>query len=270
MVLINNKTFKELCEESDVRLNELGFSTTPGAFTKLFSDIINKHISDFYETLTINHMQSFVTTATGYYLDNIGIMLNCTRNANEEDDDYRKRICHQTLSLTKANETSIRLAVLNCDGVDDVVLKKYSHGPGSLTIVPVTKDVSINNISAVEEAIQDVVSCGEKVIVKAPTFNYVKFNISLSLSLSIDDIVKQSIRNEVRQAIINYINSLKVGEVLIINELTQRIMEVDERIINYSCDSFSINNKKCLFINQSCRWDEKFIISPDLNSVNIF
>lgn len=270
MILINNKTFEELCNESDVSLSELGFSTTPGSFAKLFSDIINKHISDFYETLTTNHMQSFVTTASGYYLDSIGSMLNCTRNVDELDDDYRKRICHQTLSLSKANETSIRLAVLNCDGVDDVVLKKYSHGPGSLTIVPVTKDVSINNIAAVEEAIQDVVSCGEKVIVKAPSFKYVKFNISLSLLLSIDDIVKQSIKNEVKTAITKYINSLKVGEVLIINELTQRIMEVDDRIINYSCDTFSINNQKCLFMNQSCRWDEKFIISPDLNSVNIF
>lgn len=270
MILINNKTFEELCAESDINLNELGFSTTPGSFTKLFADIINKHISDFYETLSINHMQSFVTTATGYYLDGIGKMLNCIRDLDEVDDDYRKRICHQTLSLSKANETSIRLAVLNCDGVDDVVLKKYSHGPGSLTIVPVTKDISMSKIAEVEEAVYDVVSCGEKVIVKAPTFKYVKFSINLSLLLSIDDIVKQAIRTEVKVAISNYINSLKVGEVIIINELTQRIMEVDDRIINYSCDAFSINNQKCLFINQSCRWDEKFIISPDLNSVNVF
>lgn len=270
MILINNKTFEELCIESDINLNELGFSTTPGSFSKLFTDIINKNISNFYETLSINHMQSFVTTASGYYLDNIGKMLNCDRVIDELDEDYRKRICHQTLSLSKANETSIRLAVLNCDGVDDVILRRYSHGPGSLTIVPVTKDSSISKIAEVEEAVYDVVSCGEKVIVKAPIFRYVKIGVTLSLSLSIDDVVKQSIRNEVKIAISKYINSLKVGDVIIINELTQRIMDVDDRIINYSCDSFSINNQKCLFINQSCRWDEKFIISPDLNSIESF
>ena len=52
-----------------------------------------------------------------------------------------------------------------------------------------------------------------------------------------------------------------------INELTQRIMQVDDGIINYSCDVFSINNQRCLYINQGCRWDEKFIISPDINAV---
>lgn len=269
MMLINEKDFKTLCNETDKLLNESGFSTTPGSIAKLFTDIINKNISNFYDTLTVNHMQSFVTTASGVYLDSIGTMLNCYRKEDEKDDDFRKRICHQTLSLSKANETAIRLAILSVENIEDVVLKKYSHGPGSLTIVPICKDITINKISEVEEAISDVVSCGEKVIIKSPSYKYIKININLSISLSTDDVQKQNIKTEVRQAILKYINSLRIGEPIMINELTQRIMQVDDRIINYSCDSFSINNKKCLFINQGCRWDEKFLISPDLNSVTV-
>lgn len=267
MILINEKDFETICHETDKKLNEYGFSTTPGSIAKLFADIINKNISDFYETLSVNHMQSFVTTATGTYLDSIGAMLNCTRKEEELDDDYRKRICHQTLSLAKANETSIRLAVLSVDDIEDVVLKKYSHGPGSLTIVPITSDITINKISEVEDAISDIVSCGEKVIIKSPTYKYVKINVNLSISLSIDDVQKQNIKTEVRQAIMKYINALRIGEPIMINELTQRIMQVDDGIINYSCDVFSINNQRCLYINQGCRWDEKFIISPDINAV---
>lgn len=267
MVLINNKDFKSICIETEKRLKEQGFSTTPGSVTKLFSDIINKNISEFYETLSANHIQNFVTTATGDYLDAIGMMLNCSRNTDEADDDYRKRICNQVLTFAKANETSIRLAVLAVDGVEDVVLKKYSHGPGSITVVPVTNSLSYNAVSAVETALRDIVSCGEKVIVKQPSYKYVKINISLSIVLSTYDTQKQTIYTEVREAIIKYINSLNIGEAIILNELTQRIMQVDDRIINYSCSSFSINNKKCLFINQGCRWDEKYVISPDLNSV---
>lgn len=269
MILITEKDFKSICDETDKELLENGFLTTPGSIAKLFADIINKSISDFYETLSINHMQSFVTTAEGVYLDSIGTMLSCNRKLNEDDSDFRKRICSQTLTLANGNETAIRLAVLSCTDVEDVVLKKFSHGPGSLTIVPVTKYIDEPKIAEIEDAISDIVSYGEKVIVKAPTYKYVKFNISISITSSTDDVEQQNLKNEVRQSIIKYINSLRIGESILINELTQKIMQVDDRIINYSCDLFSINNQKCLFINQGCRWDEKFIISPDLNSVSV-
>ncbi|MEG1870831.1 MAG: baseplate J/gp47 family protein [Peptostreptococcaceae bacterium] len=269
MILIHNKDFKSLVEQTDKSLVENGFTITPGAIAKLFTDIINKNIAGFYETLTVNHMQSFVTTATGEFLDSIGKLLNCDRLLEEKDEDFRKRITHQTLSLAKANETSIRLAALTCDGVEDVVLKKYSHGPGSFTVVPVTKDRGVNQISSVIQSLSDVSSFGEKVVVKMPILKLVKFNIGIVYAINIDDNEKQEIAMTVREEVIKYINSLRVGEPLIINELTQRIMQISEKIINYSCNSFKINNQLCLFINQGSRWDEKFAISPDSNSITV-
>lgn len=267
MILIHNKDFINLNKQTEEVLANQGFSTTPGSVAKLFTNIINKNISDFYETLTINHVQSFITTATGDYLNAFGTLLNCERRDEEEDDNYRKRITNQTLSLAKANETSIRLAVLAIDGVDDVVLKRYSHGPGSMSIIPVCRKTTENLLGSVEEAVYNTISCGEKVIVKPPTLKYVKMTVGLTFSVDTDDVLKQSISIAVRQAIVSYINSLKVGHPLIINEITQRIMEVDERIITYGCESFKINNNNCLYINQGCRWDEKFAISPDANSI---
>lgn len=269
MILINNKDFKSLIEQTDLELVQNGFSITPGSIAKLFTDIINKNVAEFYETLTVNHLQAFVTTATGEFLDSIGKLLNCDRFTDEEDDDFRKRITHQTLSLAKANETSIRLAALACDGVEDVVLRKYSHGPGSFTVVPVTKDRSSSQIAAVTQALSDVTSFGEKVVVKMPSLKLVKFSIGIVYAINVDDNEKQEIAMTVREEIIKYINSLRVGEPLIINELTQRIMQVSEKIINYSCNSFKVNNQLCLFINQGSRWDEKFAISPDANAITV-
>lgn len=269
MILIHNKDFKSLVEETDKKLTESGFSITPGSIAKLFTDIINKNISDFYETLSVNHVQAFITTAKGEFLDSIGKLLNCDRLSEESDDSFRKRITHQTLSLAKANETSIRLAALACDGVEDVVLKKYSHGPGSFTVVPVTKDRGTSQISAVYQALSDVVSFGEKVVVKLPVLKLVKLNIGIVYAINVDDNEKQEIAMTVREETIKYINSLRVGEPLIINELTQRIMQVSEKIINYSCNSFKVNNQLCLFINQGTRWDEKFVISPDSNAITV-
>lgn len=271
MNLINNKSFPELCEATIKKMKEEGFSVTPGAIAKLFADILNKNIANFYETLTINHIQSFVTTASGEFLEAIGILLNCIRITNENDDDYRKRIVSQVKVMAKANETAIRFAILQVEGVEDVVLKRYSHGPGSFTVVPVinNKYNTTKVIQAIRTNVLDECSYGEKVTVKLPLTKKIKMSVSLINSINTTDVKKQNIAVQVREAIIKYVNSLKVGETLIINELTQRIMEIDENIINYSCNSFKINNKLCLYINQGARWDERFVISPDSDAITV-
>lgn len=267
MILINNKDFKSIQNQTYKLMSQEGFSTTPGSIAKLFADIINKNISDFYEALTINHMQSFVTTAKGKFLDAIGILLNCTRLTNETDIDFRARITHQCLSLANANETSIRLAILSIIGVEDVNMKRYSHGPGSFTIVPIITNNDTSVLSKVKETVKKVSSYGEKTIVKLPDYKLIKISISLIYATNTTSIEKQNIAVTVREEIMKYINSLKIGETFIINELTQRIMQVDKNIINYSCNTLKINNVNTLFINQGSRWEERFAISPDENAI---
>lgn len=269
MILINNKSFKELCHDTEIKLKEEGFSVTPGSIAKLFADIINKNISEYYATLTVNHMQSFVTTASGDFLDAIGILLDCDRIDGESDSDYRKRITHQCLSLAKANYTAIRLAVLSVPGVEDVAIRRYAHGPGSFSVVPIINtSFNIDNvIESVRYAIDDVCSYGEKITIKVPDKKYIKITVNLAFSATSTDVNRQSISVSVREEILKYISSLKLGETLIINELTQRIMQTHDDIVNYSCTNFKINNQNCLYINQSSRWDEKFAISPDANSI---
>lgn len=248
-------------------LQEKGFSTTPGSIAKLFADIINKNISDFYEKLTSEHILAFLTTSKDEYLDSIGLLVGCTRNENEKDNDYKKRISYQTVYMARANELSIRLAILNLDGIDDVVLKRYSHGPGSFTVIPITNDNSNSMFSLVSDEVYKVVSCGERVIVKSPEFKYVKLDISLIMSTDVDDTIKQELSILVSDNIEKYINSMTLGSTLIINKLTEVIMGSSSKIINYACNNFTINNEKCLLINQGTMWDEKFIISPDEDSI---
>lgn len=270
MILIHNKTFDELKDELEESLKKLGINSSNGSIAKLFGNVINKFINDFYGVLTINHMMAFVTTATGEFLDSIGKLMNCERLEDEKDDDYRKRICNQVLTLTKANETAIRLTLLSYKGVADVKLKRYTNGPGSLTVIPVLDSTyREETLEPLKTIINDTVSFGEKVIIKPPKYKNVKIHISLHFSLSVSDVEKQSVAISVRDAVIKYINSLKIEESFLINELTERIMSVNDNIINYSIQHFSINNNDCLIINQGARWDEKFIVSPDKDAVII-
>lgn len=276
MELLNNKSFEEICEQTYVAMTQEGFSTTPGAICRLFADIINKNISEFYNTLKINHVQAFVTTASGKFLEAIGVLLDCARKPQESDSDYKKRITSQCLTLAMANETAIRLAVLSIDGVLDVKMKRYSNGPGSFTIIPIV-DASVDDsiLDIINETVSSISSYGEKIIVKLPELKYVKLTINLIYSTNLTDTDRQSLAIAVRENIIKYINSIPIGQPFIINQLTESIMQSDNdsssnynsNIISYSCNSFKINEEECLFINQGARWDEKYQVSIDINAI---
>ncbi len=279
MQLINNKSFEEICGQMSDQFTQYGFATTPGGIAKLFADIIAKNIAEFYDTLELNHVQAFVSTASGDFLNAIGTLLSCERKSNEEDEDFRKRITSQCSSLSKANETAIRLAVLGIDYVDDVVMKKYSNGPGSFTVMPIISSsakAEDNTLDKVENAVLGVCSYGEKVIIKLPTLKYVKLSIALTYSNNLTDTEKQSLAVAVRTNIIDYINSISIGDTLIINELTKVIMQTtldntadNNEIVNYSCNLLKINDEVCLFINQGLRWDEKFQVSTDTDAITV-
>lgn len=270
MQLIHNKSFDELSLEVHKKLSEEGFSITPGSIAKLFSDIIIKYLSEFYDDLTDIHLQSFLSTSSGSYTDLIGKLVNCERYSQEESDSsYKERISQQVESLSRANELSIRLEALKCSGVEDVVLKKYSHGPGSFTLIPLSHIYSKNLEDEVYQRVHQVCSLGERVIVKNADFREIKLDINLVLAQSLDERQQQSIKVSVVTAIDKYINNIRVGDTLIINQLTNAILSSSPEIINYTINSFRINNKDCLIINQSSRWDEKFIIANDVDSIVI-
>ena len=269
MKLIHDKDFDSLTKEIYDKMSDVGFCVTPGSIAKLFVDIISKYISEFYDDLVSIHMLSFLSTSNGKYVDMIGALVNCQRNVDETDDSYKSRITSQVEYLAKANELCIRMSALSVEGVQDVVLKKYSHGPGSFTVIPLTENYSDTIKDKLLKTIEENASCGEKIIVKPPIYKEVKLDINLIIKSTVDSRKIQNINIMVASAIDKYINSINIGETLIINKLTNAIMSASDDIINYSFNSFKINNKECLLINQGCRWDEKFVISNDIDSIVI-
>lgn len=269
MRLITNKSFDEVSAQMHIELEKLGFSIDDGSVVRMFADLMAKYISDFDGILTQEHLNCFVSTASGGYLDNIGQLLDCQRLEDESDNSYRARIVNKTNSSAKANETALKLALLSEEIVEDVIIRRFSHGPGSFTIIPIVDERTEENLQLVEEIVNEVKSYGEKTIVKYSDLKYVKLNIKLMFSNEISDneIQKQSIANSVRSAVADYINSLKIGESLIVNELTQRVMEVSDYILDYSPITYNINGEDCLLINQGAKWDEQFILSTDVDSL---
>lgn len=271
MKILNTKTFEELSQEATSDLEAVGFSTSPGGIAKLFMNIVNKNIANLYNTLTINHLRAFVTTSDGAALDAIGKLLYCTRMDNETDDNYRYRITQQCLLLATSNETAIRLTALTVDGVSDVVLKPYSMGAGSFTVI-ILMDDNVDEtgvIRAVHTKLLNVHGYGIRYNVVSPTLTYVKIKQHLYIKDTVSDIDKQEIKYNAQLALIDYLSNLSIGEDIVIDRITQIIMNVSENIIEESNIEFYINGEKALYVNQTCRWFERFIVSTEEDNVVI-
>lgn len=271
MIVLNTKTFEELKEEATSDLQAVGFSTSPGAIAKLFMNIVNKNIANLYNTLTVNHIRAFVTTSDGGALDEIGVLVQCTRIKDETDDNYRYRIINQCLTLASSNETAIRLTALTVEGVTDVILKPYSMGAGSFTVIVLSdEDVTATGIlENVRTKLLKVHGYGIRYNVVSPTLTYVSIKQRLYINSSISDIEKQEIRYDVQLALIDYLSNLKIGEDIMVDKITQTIMNVSNNILEESNVSFEINGEKAIYVNQSCRWFERFIVSRETDNVVI-
>lgn len=271
MIVLNTKTFDELQDEGLAELTALGFSSNPGAICRLFLSVINNRIAAAYRALTVNHIRTFLSTSDGEALDMIGSLLHCKRNG-DNDNDYKYRISKQCLVLASSNETAIRLAVLSVDGVADVKLKPHGMGAGTFVVIIVVDNSIANSESVLEKCkkqIANTVGYGIKFRIDTPTLTRVKLGFKLYLKDTVSDFDAQTIRYDVQQAIAEYINNLNIGEDIMIDQITQEIMNVSDDIISHQNIGFYINNQKALYVNQSCRWFEKFALSTDVDNIII-
>lgn len=269
MVVLNTKTFEQLKAEATADLEAVGFNTSAGSIAKLFMNIVNKNIADLYNTLTVNHLRAFVTTADGTALDAIGTLLQCYRLEDETDDNYRYRITRQCLVLATSNETAVRLTALTVDGVSDVVLKPYSMGAGTFTVIVMSdEDVTSTGIlDAVKEKLLNVHGYGIRYNVVSPVLNYVSIKHYVAIDRKVPDIEKQEIRYSVQGTLIDYLSGMKIGEPIMTDRITQIVMNVSDNIIEEKNIGLWINGEKSLYVNQQSRWFERFIVSKETDNV---
>lgn len=269
MIVLNTKNFEELQEQSLKELTAIGFSNTPGTIARLFLSIINNNIETLYKVLTTNHLRAFLSTSDGAALNAIGILLNCSRKHGESDDDYKYRISQQCLVLASSNETAIRLEALSVDGVADVKMKPYAMGAGTFSIIIILEDGAdqstvLNNVT---DVVNKTHAYGVKFKITTPTLTYVKLKIKVYLKDTVSDANAQTIRYDIQSALSEYISELAVGEDIIIDQITKVILNVSDDIISHQNLDFRINNEKALYVNQSCRWFERFALSNDIDNI---
>lgn len=258
------KSREEILDSLDYRLKMQTDITNsdPGSVARTFLEVLTEEFYDFYTELDLTVTMGFVSTASSRYLDMIGALLDCIRMIDEDDEAYRARIVNQVYVVAGANITALRLKALSVLGVRDVIFKEYSHGAGSFSCYVITDEAQANRsiLNAVEAAINETKAYGVYAEVKTPVLIPVQIMVRLIFSNDAGNVERTSIRTNAVKSVRDYIDNLSLGETLIINELTQRIMDVSEKIKDIDIYGINVNGISQYVGNASIKWDERFVL----------
>lgn len=272
MILLD-KTLEQIMSETLDELQGAGIDQNAGSVARLLVSIMNKHLSTFYDTLKINHAQAFVSTAKDIFLDYIGQLLDCERLEEEANDDdaYRYRITKQIQVVASANRMAIRLAALSVEGVQDVILKRFTHGTGSFSVYVVSEDpvTSDELLDAVQEKIDEVEAYGVRGEVFRPILKNVEMKLRLVFRNTVPDLDRKLTISQVQEELKNYINGLNTGDSIIMTDINRLATDIYDKIEEVIIFNFKINNRPVLPVDQSLAWNERFIESDKPNALQV-
>lgn len=141
----------------------------------------------------------------------------------ETDDELRERAKQSLAGLGKGTSTALRSALLELDGVVDAIVMDVNRGVGTADIVVITSELPPSDAlaSEIDYTIGITKAAGIDVQAIYPTIKTQNITVTIT-DLAGDTLTDESI-SRAYNAIINYCNSLSVGDILIISQIERAI-----------------------------------------------
>lgn len=190
----------------------------------------------------------------------------------ERDQDLRQRLVSAQTALAQANPTAVRLAVSSLNNVADVRVREFSAGTGTvdILIIPRSAVLGISTIREARQALDRVRASGVRVTIREPEYIPVSTDIQLIFQNSTSDAEKSRIIETAQRSLVDYLDDIRLGGTLVINELRQRVMQSSEQIFDMRIHCLNINRRPQLLVNYRLADDELFVLDPrSTNPVNI-
>jgi len=191
----------------------------------------------------------------------------------QNDDELRYNLSTEKSAL-ETNELRIRKAALSVPGVRDIIFEKGKLGNGTVNIIVdgVSPLISQGLMDAINERITQKLSYGDIIFVNRPKYVGVELNFNVIVDSFNQDPL--SVRDQVRDAIIQYINDLSIGGEIVWNRIVALALDINgctDFIPNYfkigDYDPLNKLNKNQIvlkFVNQLAYNDEKFYCDSGL------
>ena len=197
------------------------------------------------DTLVNHDFNNYTDAANGTLLVRNRAAITSGRSL-ENDADFRYRISKQVTTSEMGNQTAIRLAALSVPGVADVSEVPYVRGLGTFGVYIKSLDARVADelVDAVQVVVDDVQSFGNKGFALKPKEIGIEMVLELTYRETVPNRDRADITRDVVGAMYDYINNLSIGEDFIVNEVVQRVMQVDDRIKNVGVANKPINDLK--------------------------
>ena len=192
----------------------------------------------------------------------------------ESDENYRFRLSNKVVSAVAANSSSIRQAVLSVPGVVDISMITRTHGNGTFTLFPKSVDPILSDgiMLAVRSSVESVMAGGSIPYVEAPEYLAIAFNIELRFLPGADI---NALFSNARLTVMDYINNLDLGGEIVINEIIQRVMSLDDKIMDMNIPQFGFgfydrqtgaitSYTPLRLMNQIADWNQKWYTNSSL------
>jgi uncharacterized phage protein gp47/JayE len=220
------KTYNEIVLDELKGLQGTAISNSrEGSVARALLEIPAASISEAYINIKETAKNSFVSTASGQFLDMIGVLLGAYRQQSETDDQLKYRIKNALLYHAKGNTTAIQIAAEMVSGVSEVIIDEGSAGPGSFTLYVVSikpNEAPWSLISQVFDAVRDVVACGTYFEILPITYLDVNADVEVIMKNDSSGFIDNS---AVRAAVKNYILQIPSGGLLSTDQLKYAIMD---------------------------------------------
>lgn len=219
----------DITERFEKRMNN---EIASGSVLDFYNTAIGETLEDVYQEIENNKNPHLWSKLYGAQLDDMGVMLNCPRDVDENDTSYRYRLMNWVLKNEASNTTAITDVLLNSTYASNIEFCPFTKGSGTATCYIIPKDyndVTITN--ALQEAHQKVAKIASPSLYVEyiiPTIRNVKFQIFISGNDSADlDIIKENLTNEIRE----YVNTIAPQDFLEVGAINK--MGVSQPNINY-------------------------------------
>jgi uncharacterized phage protein gp47/JayE len=174
---------------------------------------------------------------TNYADSNFGSLLvtnvfGVTGGRDTEDDEaYRFRINLKLQSTGGASENDLRASILKIPGIQDVVFKPLA-GTFLAYIYGISPVVSTTLMQTVQEQINQSTAFPLTGTAVAPDLIGISLNTTIKLVSGLSQTDISLVLSTASKAASDYINNLRVGDVLVINQISDTIRNSDNKILD--------------------------------------
>jgi uncharacterized phage protein gp47/JayE len=199
----------------------------------------------------------------------------------EDDESYRYRINLKIHSQGGASENDLRLAVLQIPGIQDVVFKREA-GTFTAFVYGISPNIPPSLLQLVQNEIDERTAYPLAGIAVAPDLVGFSLSTKIKVSSTVSTADQSGVLSLAAQAAEDYINNLQVGQSLVINEIADRILNADQRIVDigepnrplqeifiWRSRSDASRYSRFLISNYSPQLGERIVVEDLVNSINL-